>query len=95
MQGIKYQNWHADKEVTQQDIGKTLSCAAFSPNLLKQELDPVLVEEIQLLTTPVRESRKVEVRISHSQDLEQPETVSERKAMKQLHCLSTLLFNQC
>ena len=65
-----------------------LLCARFSLEGLIKQLDPLLIQCIQALIKPVRQRRWL---FSHQEPLETSGTV-QSKAIKQLYCLSTILF---
>ena len=71
-----------------------LMCETFDPVKYLQELDPLLVQCIQVLTRPVRERRQ----LFNHQDLLDSSGTTQSKSMKQLYTLSTIFFctnSQC
>lgn len=71
-----------------------LLCAAFSPENLIEQLDPLLVQCIQILTKPTRERRQ----LFNQDSLFDASGTVKTKTMKQPYCLSTLFFctnSQC
>ena len=65
-----------------------LLCASFSPERLIQQLDPLLIQCIQVLTKPAREKRQ----LFSQQDLLDTSGAVKSKSIKQLYCLSTIFF---
>ena len=71
-----------------------LLCVSFDPEKLVQELDPLLIQCIQVLTKPTRERRQ----LFSQHDLLDSTGTMKGKSLKQLYCLSTIFFctnNQC
>ena len=82
-------------DITEDNIlNDPMLCESFDPDVMLQQLDPLLIQCIQILTKPVRERRQ----LFSQQDLHNSSGTLKSKSMKQLYCLCTLFFrtnSQC
>ena len=76
------------KAILQTYQGNPLVCADFSADTFIQQLDPLLHQCIQVLTAPAREKRRLFPAEHHGEQ----HTDGGNKTMKQLYCLSTILY---
>ena len=82
------------KNLVQTYQNDPMLCESFDPDAMLQQLDPLLIQCIQILTKPVRERRQ----LFSQQDLRDSSGTLKSKSMKQLYCLCTLFFctnSQC
>ena len=76
------------KNLVQTYQNDPILCESFDPDAMLQQLDPLLIQCIQILTKPVRERRQ----LFSQQDLHDSSGTLKSKSMKQLYCLCTLFF---
>ena len=82
------------KSLVQTYQNDPMLCESFDPDVMLQQVDPLLIQCIQILTKPVRERRQ----LFSQQDLHDSWGTLKSKSMKQLYCLCTLFFctnSQC